>query len=485
MSHRFWRPQMRSEFSKDGPWGSCTGGGGRHHYEDPRLLTTAYMLEHIQRSPLLSIFKGLPKFQREVCFVGELFSCLSAVDGFSVARGVASVNLYTEQQNITLEICISIDCPQYYAIPQTSSRATIAPLSKALIQAALVCQSLYRKKAGCDQKSSKLDSQNTQRTNCYEAWLLVSMKIDWPARSYYHRLFLGPLPHILVGLKSAHTWAIEIKKRNKKRKTIDGIQGLQKILDLSSELHRGRDIEQLKKHVLDVDALIAENESSLAHEVATPHNPKPTLVDDENYAYIDEELDEGPIQSEAEHHSVQDIVEEPVVVMTGGYSPKQERLTLVFQLFKSLLRMLGQARADLEAIDGAEKLTACAAELSQATFPRGADLSSAQIMQNARARRWFTGVCRPLADGTPDHDDELRPSTLPPDQLSHGHLTALIPPHLTLFAIPISKSTLRRRPLIAHSSPTQRQQHLPTGQSAIPDFTNVDVIEHGFRLGHE
>ncbi|KJA29102.1 hypothetical protein HYPSUDRAFT_32443 [Hypholoma sublateritium FD-334 SS-4] len=244
---------------------------------------------------------------------------------------------------------------------------TTAPLSEALNEAALRCQSLYRKKVRCKQKGSELDSlKSIQRTNCFEACLLVSTKIDWAARSHYQRVFLGPLPHILVCLKSAHTWASEMKTRNKKRltsgthqeledimkrltdqkKIIKRIQGLQKILDPSSELHRGRDIEQLKKHVSDVEALITEIGSSLAHEVASDlaiglkgivaipkppkRKPKPTLVDDENYAYmdeesVDEELDEGPIQSE-DDHSVQDIVEEPVVVMTGGYSPKQERV---------------------------------------------------------------------------------------------------------------------------------------------------------------
>lgn len=82
---------------------------GAHRGDDPRLLTTACqvvklcfyldkhnMLEHIGRSPLLAIFKGLPGFQRangdsSVYFVAEFFHCLSTVDGMSVARGIASV----------------------------------------------------------------------------------------------------------------------------------------------------------------------------------------------------------------------------------------------------------------------------------------------------------------------------------------------------------------------------------------------------------
>ena len=78
-------------------------------HDDQKLLTTAYQavklcfyldkrntLEPIKRSPMLAFYKGLPLFQRangnsSVCFVSELFSCISAVDGFTVARGVASV----------------------------------------------------------------------------------------------------------------------------------------------------------------------------------------------------------------------------------------------------------------------------------------------------------------------------------------------------------------------------------------------------------
>ena len=93
---------------------------------------------------------------------------------------------------------------------------TTAPPSEALIQAARVCQSLYRKKFRHRQKS-KLDSLGIQRANCFDACLLASTKIDWPTRSYYQRLFLGPLPHVLVCLKSAYTWSIDMKNRNKKR----------------------------------------------------------------------------------------------------------------------------------------------------------------------------------------------------------------------------------------------------------------------------
>lgn len=107
---------------------------------------------------------------------------------------------------------------------------TTSPPSEALIHAAHVCQSLYRKKVRCKQKSSKLDSLSIQRANCFEACLLVSTKINWPARSYYQRLFLGPLPHILVCLKSAHTWAIDMKKRNKARLKSSSHQELEDIM---------------------------------------------------------------------------------------------------------------------------------------------------------------------------------------------------------------------------------------------------------------
>lgn len=107
---------------------------------------------------------------------------------------------------------------------------TAAPPSEALNQAALTCQSIYRKKVRCKQKSSKLDSLSIQRTSCFEACLLASTKINWPVRSYYQRLFLGPLPHILVCLKSAHTWAFEMRKHNKKRLKSSTHQELEEIM---------------------------------------------------------------------------------------------------------------------------------------------------------------------------------------------------------------------------------------------------------------
>ena len=115
-------------------------------------------------------------------------------------------------------------------------------------------------------------------------------------------------------------------------------------MDPSSELHRGRDIDQLKKHVSEVEALITEIGTSLSFEVASDlalgvkgivtlpqppkRKPKPKLVNDENDTYMDEEFiddqpDEASAQSEASH-SVLDVIDEPVVVATGGYSPKEE-----------------------------------------------------------------------------------------------------------------------------------------------------------------
>ncbi len=84
--------------------------------------------------------------------------------------------------------------------------------------------------------------------------------------------------------------------------------------------------------------MITEIGTSLAHEVASDlalgvkgivtlpkspkRKPKPKLIDDENDTYMDEEsiddqLDEASVQSEASHQ-VLDVVDEPVVVATGG-----------------------------------------------------------------------------------------------------------------------------------------------------------------------
>ncbi|KAF8955733.1 hypothetical protein BDZ97DRAFT_1926447 [Flammula alnicola] len=180
--------------------------------------------------------------------------------------------------------------------------------------------------------------------------------------SFYRLLFLGPLPHVLVCLKSFHTWAIDTKKRNKKRykvashqelddvnkrlteqkKIIDRIQALQKALNPPSQLHRRRDIEELKKRVLEVEALLSQIAPNVAREVSEDMargikgivavkqvpkpRPKPRLrIDDvDECEYVDDDVEERDDHSEPAEVVDEDIVQESIVVVTDSYARKED-----------------------------------------------------------------------------------------------------------------------------------------------------------------
>ena len=129
--------------------------------------------------------------------------------------------------------------------------------------------------------------------------------MEWPNGIYYRLLFLGPLPHVLVCLSAAHSWAIDTKARNKKRlkvashqeledvgkrltehtyglglilsgrhsqylfrKIIKDLQRLQEALKPQSELHRRREVETLRSLVLEVESFLANiAHTSVARDV--------------------------------------------------------------------------------------------------------------------------------------------------------------------------------------------------------------------------
>lgn len=128
--------------------------------------------------------------------------------------------------------------------------------------------------------------------------------MEWPNGIYYRLLFLGPLPHVLVCLSAAHSWAIDTKARNKKRlkvashqeledvgkrltehkyglvlmpsgrhsqhlfrKIIKDLQRLQEALKPQSELHRKREVETLKSLVMEVESFLANIAHTVAREV--------------------------------------------------------------------------------------------------------------------------------------------------------------------------------------------------------------------------
>ncbi|KAF8974058.1 hypothetical protein BDZ97DRAFT_421872 [Flammula alnicola] len=255
----------------------------------------------------------------------------------------------------------SVDSITVTALPDVDS-----PPSEEQIKAALVIQTKCRELMKRRRKTAK-SSLDMSRTSCFEECLAESRKIEWPMGSFYRLLFLGPLPHVLVCLKSFHTWAIDTKKRNKKRykvashqeledinkrlteqkKIIDRIQALQKALNPPSQLHRRRDIEELKKRVLEVEALLSQIAPNVAREVSEDMargikgivavkqvpkpRPKPRLrIDDvDECDYVDEDVEERDDHSEPAE-VVDDIVQESIVVVTDSYARKEDPGTDIF-----------------------------------------------------------------------------------------------------------------------------------------------------------
>ena len=100
------------------------------------------------------------------------------------------------------------------ALPDTNE-----PPSKELICAAVTFQTHYRKLLRLKRKAMKKKPLDTCRTKCFEDCLKESANIEWPNKSFYRLLFLGPLPHALTCLAIAETWVYDNKMRNKDRFT--------------------------------------------------------------------------------------------------------------------------------------------------------------------------------------------------------------------------------------------------------------------------
>jgi hypothetical protein len=102
------------------------------------------------------------------------------------------------------------------------------PPSAEQIHATRVIQTAYRKLLECRRRSTK-SALESSRASFFDACLEESLKMEWPNGIYYRLLFLGPLPHVLVCLSAAHSWAIDIKARNKKRLKVALHQELEEV----------------------------------------------------------------------------------------------------------------------------------------------------------------------------------------------------------------------------------------------------------------
>ena len=227
------------------------------------------------------------------------------------------------------------------------------PPSEEQIKAASFLQTMYRRRQRRKTKTNKAPL-HVWLKRCFKQCLTESSKMEWPPRSQYRLMFLGPLPHVLACINTAHSWVMDNKQRNKDkfktalhqdleevakrlteqryklllltekflilhcRKIVKEIQSIQKALDPQAPIHRKRDIEELKKLVRQVEEMLGRVAPSVARDVAEdmqigmkgivkvkqPPKPKPKPMlnvneDDDGTGYDDIEYEVAEDQYEA------------------------------------------------------------------------------------------------------------------------------------------------------------------------------------------
>ena len=105
----------------------------------------------------------------------------------------------------------SVESINVTALPETN-----LPPSKEEIRASCVIQTAYRKLLRRRHKPTQ-SALDASRASYFDTCLEESLKMEWPNGTYYRLLFRGLLPHLLVCLSAAHSWAMDNKARNKKR----------------------------------------------------------------------------------------------------------------------------------------------------------------------------------------------------------------------------------------------------------------------------
>ena len=88
--------------------------------------------------------------------------------------------------------------------------------SEEKIHATAVFQMAYRKVLIRRYKVKKTVTE-ASRTSFFEACMAEASRMDWPHGGYYRKLFLGPLPHVLVCLSGVHSYLAGAKDKAKKR----------------------------------------------------------------------------------------------------------------------------------------------------------------------------------------------------------------------------------------------------------------------------
>jgi hypothetical protein len=116
------------------------------------------------------------------------------------------------------------------ALPDTNE----LPLEEK-IHATVIFQMAYRKVLTRRRNATKTVAE-ASRTSFFEACLVEASKMDWPHGRYYCKLFLGPLPHVLVCLSVVHSYLAGAKDKAKKRFNVATHQELDEVGRKMTEL---------------------------------------------------------------------------------------------------------------------------------------------------------------------------------------------------------------------------------------------------------
>ncbi|TBU23105.1 hypothetical protein BD311DRAFT_674657 [Dichomitus squalens] len=155
-----------------------------------------------------------------------------------------------------------------------TAAAPTAPTAEEIIAATTIAEA-YRQHILRKEKRVKRKSSEEVRRRIFESFLAEAERMEWPHR-YYRMLFLGPIPHLYIVVESMKNHLHEARSSERKRFNIVRHLELEKVqsaltqlnqsfkvamalfqaLAPASEVHKRRDLDKLKAHVSEVEALM-------------------------------------------------------------------------------------------------------------------------------------------------------------------------------------------------------------------------------------
>ncbi|RXW11576.1 hypothetical protein EST38_g14279, partial [Candolleomyces aberdarensis] len=176
------------------------------------------------------------------------------------------------------------------SLTSTAAPLAVEHISQKQKDVALCLLKKYRQRA----RNQKLEKNKTPTQKVCDSYFetclglaLDRKKMQWPRGFYYRKLYLGLVPHLLACIKGVRSYAFSAKAKAKKRyrgnekqdydgmhKTtneitaiLKGCKNLGSQLDPSSEVHKKRDIEGLKRLVREVEELVNLVPSGISSDI--------------------------------------------------------------------------------------------------------------------------------------------------------------------------------------------------------------------------